>query len=364
MPNTIATGIINLDLASQGSTAPEWVMLLPRGPNVNARDGREWTYDPKNPIADFEKKRNPMPIDYEHGQDLLANRGHIAVAAGWIVKMEARDGALWGQVEWTAKASAMILAREYRFLSPALMFNRAGEITHLVGAGLVNRPALEMTALSREDLTLTSQQENAMSFKAIAKVLGLADGADETAVLAELAKRDTESKALANTLGLEPGFAAGDINTKAIAITKELGVAVASLETKGDPGELAILKVQLGEATALLAALQKKDLNRDIDAALDAQIAVGKIAPASRDQYRAMCAEAGGLDKFIALAATLPVICEPSNLGDKKPTTKTVDDIDPDALAGLARVKVDEQAKLGRVITISQAIAEIQEDQK
>nr|WP_275039548.1 phage protease [Bartonella vinsonii] len=47
-------------------------------------------------------------------------------------------------------ATKKIISREYRYLSPEFRHSKKGEILNLAGAGLVNRPALVMTALSRE----------------------------------------------------------------------------------------------------------------------------------------------------------------------------------------------------------------------
>jgi len=120
--------------------------------------------------------------------------------------------------------------------------------------------------------------------------------------------------------------------------------------------ELAAVSADLADTRKALAALQEKDREREIDAALDEAAAAGKITPASRDQYRAMCAAEGGLDRFRALAKTLPVICEPSGL-DRRPVRTSVDDEpDPNALAREARKLVDERAAAGEVLSVSEAV--------
>ena len=76
-----------------------------------------------------------------------------------------------------------------------------------------------------------------------------------------------------------------------------------------------------------------------------------------------MCAVEGGLDRFKALAATLPVICEPTDLDDKKPRTVAAAS-DPVALAGLARKHQDEQRAAGREIDIATAVLEVAAQQE
>lgn len=135
-------------LAKVPPNAPEWVELFPPGPNIKAVDGRAWRYVPKDLIAAFQNGRQVLAVDYEHGQNHLAGKGFKAPASGWIVELQERGGGLWGRVEWTEAAAKMIVEREYRFISPDFRHRADGTITRLVGAGLVNRPALEMTALS------------------------------------------------------------------------------------------------------------------------------------------------------------------------------------------------------------------------
>lgn len=132
------------------ASVPEWVQLLPTGPQVIARDGRKWSFNPAQIIAAFKANNGPLVVDYEHAQDLVAPSGSPAPAAGWIVELEDRLGAIWGKVEWTDRAATQIVEKAYRFLSPSMRHTKDGIITRLAGAGLVNRPALEMTALSRQ----------------------------------------------------------------------------------------------------------------------------------------------------------------------------------------------------------------------
>jgi len=194
MSRDTATALLTVEV---DASAPEWVELLPAGPEIAARDGRRWTLaDPEAVVVAFEANRGPLAIDYEHAQAHRAPKGEEAPAAGWITSVEVRGGAVWGQVEWTERAAAMIAAREYRFLSPEFTHSKAGEILALAGAGLVNRPALVMTALSRE-------QEPSMSLTAIAAALNLAADADEPAVLARIRAATEHRAALCQALDLD-----------------------------------------------------------------------------------------------------------------------------------------------------------------
>jgi phage I-like protein len=351
MKSATAIAILRAELASTDQGAPAWIELFPAGPRIDARDGRTFYANTAAVLAAFQANRGPLPIDYEHGQDLLAARGEAAPAAGWIVAVEDRGGAVWGQVEWTDRAAQMIAAREYRFLSPAFNHTKDFKITRLLGAALVNRPALELTALSREQ----PNQENE-TMKAIAKALGLADGASEDAIVASLNASGEERKAICRALRIDEASDAAAL-TAAIA-----ELATAKGKADADATALAVLQTQLKDAQTALAGLQTKDADREIAIALDKAAAEGKITPASREGYLAMCKVEGGLERFRALAATLPVICEPSKIGDQ-PATDAGDDVDPVALAARARKYQDEQAAAGRTISISEAVS-IVRDQK
>ena len=123
-----------------------WGNLLPKGPHIQARDGRRWTYDPAEIIAAFKADPLPLAVDYEHSMDLL-KPGEKAVAAGWIVDLSGRNGELWGLIELTERAANSVAEREYRFLSVSMKRDTTGRMVRLVGAGLVNRPALPVQAL-------------------------------------------------------------------------------------------------------------------------------------------------------------------------------------------------------------------------
>ena len=140
------------DLAS-AKGAPDWVHLLPMG-FMKGRDGR--SFDPGDPaglILAFQANGADLPVDYEHQNDKPEARLNGPVrAAGWIKELQARDDGLWGRVEWTAAAAEMIQAKEYRYLSPSILYHpKTREIMRVTGAGLVHRPNLHLTALNAQD---------------------------------------------------------------------------------------------------------------------------------------------------------------------------------------------------------------------
>lgn len=346
MSKRISTAVF-ADLAAEGS-APEWVMLFPAGPRVDARDGRTFfNTDPEAVASGFAENMGPLAIDYEHGQAHLAPTGQVAPAAGWIVAMEVRGGAIWGRVEWTERGGALIAAREYRFLSPEFTHDQQGNVLRIVGAGLVNRPALVMTALSRE------QEETDMDLKALAKALGLSEDTSAEAVLAAAGALRSAMVAICGHLKVDTG---SDGAAVIAAIDGRSGTtALASVNA-----ELATVTGKLKAAETKLTAIQDERHAEKIEAALDKAQAEGKITPASRQGYKDLCQAEGGLDRFTALAATLPKIAEPSSLGGQ-PAPAGAPDADPAELAALARKYQGEQAEKGITVSITEAVNHVKE---
>lgn len=135
-----------------GGSVPDWVHLLPGG-HILARDGREFDLpDPAAVILAFQEGRIDLPVDYEHQNDKpeAKLKGPVP-AAGRIKELAHNESGLWGRVEWTPTAREMISRREYRFLSPSFLHNKAGQIMRLCGAGLVHSPALHLKALASQE---------------------------------------------------------------------------------------------------------------------------------------------------------------------------------------------------------------------
>jgi phage I-like protein len=154
---TTAYAACAVALSSTGNV----IQLLPAG-TFRAKDGRPddvdaWTLDAHSAgvLIAGSSVQGRLVIDYEHQSLNTQANGQPAPAAGWFSRMEWREGeGLFAlDVEWTDKASQMIKAGEYRYLSPVIGYDRStGAVTKLVSAGLTNSPALdgmeEVTALS------------------------------------------------------------------------------------------------------------------------------------------------------------------------------------------------------------------------
>ncbi len=280
------------------ASAPKLIQIFPKGPDIRAVDGRAWTLDAPALLAAFRRQGRPLPIDYEHAQDLKARQGEIAPAAGWIEALELRDGALWAEVEWTPKGAASVTSREYRFLSPAFTHTKDGAALELLGAALVNRPALTMTALSRAEL---SSPKETHAMEELLALLGLPAGSTQTHIIAAITALQTKTAtaiAAAQTPSLEKFVPRADYD------------------------------VALARATAAevsIAASAKAALDAEIEREVSAAVAAGKVTPATKDYYVSTCQAAGGVTAFKAFIATaLPLVGtsglenrDPNNGGEK-----------------------------------------------
>jgi phage I-like protein len=281
----------------EGAAAPDWVQLIPAGPRVIGRDGRWWVMADPQAVADrFDASKLPQ-IDIEHSSEIKAPMGEPAPAVGWIGGFEVRDGAIWGRVDWTPTGADLVSTRAYRYLSPVFTYNfTTGEIDRIVSAGLTNQPNLEMAALN-------AAQENSMD------------------------------RALLEALGLAATATAADALVAVNALRTERDTARNAVQTPDPTRFVPVADHQL--ALNRIATFEQADTARrdaEIAAAVDAAIADGKVAPASKDFYLAACRAEGGLTRFKDHMGTAPKITAPSGLDGKTPETKP-DALDADALA-------------------------------
>lgn len=145
--------VLNFEIVA-AAAAPKWIQLLPPGQIITGRDGRTWVNDrPDIILASFAAEGKDLPIDWEHSSQIKAPKGEQSPAAGWIKKIEAREGGIWGLVEWTGKGAGSVISREYRFISPVFQHEiESKRILRLVSCGLTNQPNLYLSALNQQEL--------------------------------------------------------------------------------------------------------------------------------------------------------------------------------------------------------------------
>lgn len=175
--------------------APSEFRLLPAG-RFRSRDVRPqnaafWQLDANSAaaiIAQVSAQADKLVIDYEHQTLYTEKNGQPAPAAGWFKDLEWRDGdGLYAtNVEWTDSGAQKVVSKEYRYISPVFLSEpKSGVITAIAMAALTNHAGIDgLTDLAALNAHyLLTPTENAMNPELL-KLLGLAEGSDEAAVLA------------------------------------------------------------------------------------------------------------------------------------------------------------------------------------
>lgn len=287
---------LNFELPSDGSV-PEYIELIPAGQTVTGRDGRSWINDnPQGIVAEFTANKAPIPIDIEHATEIKASNGDPAPAMAWVEEEEVRDGgSIWGKVTWTPKGEEMVKNREYRFISPVLIYEKAtGRIVGINSVGLTNKPNLYLNALNRES---NQKEENVMD-KELLAALGL----PETATLAQAL----------NAVGKLKG-----------------DLATATNRAESPPLDKYVPRADYDAAVAKATNAEQKvrerdaaDLDKAVNTEIDGALKAGKITPATAEYHKAQCRQEGGLERFRQFVAAAPVVADASGLDGKEPDGK------------------------------------------
>ncbi|SDH91787.1 phage protease [Roseospirillum parvum] len=279
---TIAAHAIGLE---PGQDAPaEWVHLLPGG-TFRGRDGRGPYHVDAQAVIDATRAHHgsaDIPIDYDHQILRARENGRPAIAAGWIKELEARNGEVWGRVEWTAAASAHIQAREYRYLSPVFRHQPDGTVRQIAAAALINIPNLDLVALAGQDFGERPMDE----YQTLLEALGLKPDATAEQVAAHTASLTvaaTTQGEIAQVLGLKPDAAPGDIKAAVEKLaTAAHGATQAAPPAKPDPAEY-VPMAAFQELQGQVAAMQASAAETAAHGAVEEATKAGKLSPALRD---------------------------------------------------------------------------------
>lgn len=310
---TLESGAVTCGIVVSATDAPQWVQLFPKGPSINARDGRKFTMnEPAKVVAAFADNQADLPIDWNHANDIVAPQGGDAPAAGWISAIEVRDDGLYGLVNWTAKGAASVTSREYRYLSPSFYHDKAGEITQVVGAGLVNSPALKLQALAREE----QNPESVIMDKAkLIQMLGLKADASEAEIAAAVTANAGGQAALQTQL-TESAAKLDGVTAELAAIKKKPAdqPTLDKFVPRADY-EAVLARATTLEKTAADTAKAAKDA--EIETLVTAAVKAGKITPATVDFYKSACRAEGGIESFKKFVGDAATITPPSGLDGK-----------------------------------------------
>jgi phage I-like protein len=199
---TVQVETILCEIQAPLNDKAQWVHLFTHGPMM-ARDGRRFVLSDPAAVVERTMARAGsayLPVDYEHQTDYARANGQPAPAAGWIDQLAVRDNGIWGRVEWTAKARAMLSAREYRYISPTFTADKETcEVRVILRAALTNAPALELTALASVQPSISGDDSMPLP-KEITAALGLTETASVDDALTAIRALSGTSPELASTL--------------------------------------------------------------------------------------------------------------------------------------------------------------------
>lgn len=241
-------------------------------------------------LFDQEAANQVMEAAVEHGTDLSIDYDHAMVsgglfdamdpaergkAAGWF-NLDIKNGELWAHnVKWTPKAALAIQNGEWRYISPAINFNKdTKRITHVTNVALTNLPATRKPDPLRSLSQSTINEEVFMFPEALLKMLGLGKDATEAQVLS------------------------------------------ASMAMQKDATDVVSLRA---EAASLRAEVLKAE-SQKLSAEIEAAITEGRITPAQREILTSLGAEKPEVVRQILLTSTPRVQMESKAAPSAAPT--------------------------------------------
>lgn len=309
------------------SDGSQWMQITPAGPFIEARDGR--SFQMSDPQRVMSRCSMPMLVDWEHQSEKPFGTTR---AAAWCEELVFDDGTsgkfprpgIWGRVEWTPDGAADVKSKAFRFTSPVLDVDpETRDVQQIASVALTNRPALYMQGLTsfREQLserfgTLTTNEpgESRMkpeTLRLLCAALCLADAATDEQIL-EAAKTARASAADAST----HKELCSKLTAQLSDLTKENGE----------------LKAKLGEAA-------KAAFSSERTAFFDNASREGKVPPALRAGFEAMCQTREQFEAFkTSVYPALPVIGERQTGGEIK---------SPSAAPGLDKELFEDMRKRG-----------------
>lgn len=318
-----ATPIVFAEANGGARVAPDWIPLIPPGQLVIARDGRTFIPDHTTVIDNFNRTGMAVPLDWDHALDSWGVSPGESKAAAWIDQLEVRDGALYGHVEvWTARGRESVESREYRYISPVIMFDDDRRVVEVPRASLVNNPALVMPALL--------SRENPMNEKLLA---------------------------LLASFGLDPSNAT-EAQLQEVQATFARGkapVALPSLESHVPVEQYEAVVGELAQAKATLETYQQAQHQEKVARVIKEALNSGRLMPSERAFFENQAAkDLGSVETFLTsrsprgapskLSATPITLnpAEPSSLTDEEKSVARISGITPKQFAA-AKARLNEK---------------------
>jgi phage I-like protein len=193
--------------AEGAATPPEWVHLIPAG-TFSGVDGRgPWKLADAQAVIAASMADGDLLIDESHATDLAPTTGVAAPARAWIKELQAHDDGIWGRCDWSETGKQLMSERAYRGVSPVFVADKKGVVLRILRAALTNTPNLTQ-------LASLNSEEHGMDLTRLREALGLAETADEAAILtavtasvATVTRHSQQLSAIAAAAGLDAALA-------------------------------------------------------------------------------------------------------------------------------------------------------------
>lgn len=320
---TLQRAVLGLAINMQGEGLPERIDLLPAGERIVGRDGRTWyNPDPHGIVRLMNESGVDLVLDYEHATELRAPKGETAPAAAWLNDLRVEeDGRITAAVNrWTPAGEQAVRNQEYRYISPVLLYYpKDKRIVKFGSVGLTNKPNLPLAALNHE-------QQEATMLKQILQKLGLSEDATEEAALNAIDSLHNDLQSALNSAAAPP------------------------LEKFVPRAEYESALNRATTAEAAIAQVTETQRETEIVAAVNQALQEGKITPAGKDYYLAMCRQENGLEQFRTFVATAPKIVASSGLDGKAAVDTCQKALNADQLAIMQAFgnTVEDMAQFGK----------------
>lgn len=259
-----------------------------------AMDVASWYIDAElaaQVIARHDARGRPTVIDYEHQTLHKEKNGQPAPAAGWLHRLRWIEGrGLFGEVEWTDEAKALIAAKKYRYFSPVFEYARpSGHVLAVHMGAITNDPGLS----GLEPLSLLAAATAAIFHKeppvnpllaALLATLGLPESTDEKAAIAALTAvgsiKDLQAKAAAAEHHAQVATAVCTaLALPADAKPETVTAALTTATGKADPTRYVPVET-VQQLQTQIAALTAKQQEAEIDALIQPALEDGRLLPA------------------------------------------------------------------------------------
>ncbi|RKG41456.1 MULTISPECIES: phage protease [Acinetobacter] len=345
---------------------PEYLVLIPEGifHGIDGRpfDAPHWNLTPERGeqiVAALNQRSIDMVIDYEHATLEAQKTGEPAPAAGWLksggFQYIEGVGVCSAKFEWTDKAAGFIGSREYKYLSPVFLYNKAGEVQHLLHVALTNTPNLDqlpearLAAAAQDFFAQNSQQQDSTMEELLERLrwmLNLPISATAEDIIAELNKLTAQIQEATGTTVAANGQNLFD----AIAAAGQLKVA-ANSQSAPDPTQfvpMAVYQEAIAQASKASNDAQTKELNDLFEAAC----ADGRLTGTATIAYYKGQIETNPafvkaqIESLPKIAALTQQQTSQVNLAENHQQTPAVDDVQNEVF-GLLGVSKEDAEKYG-----------------